>query len=105
MAQERLRLIRAMDTRLIALDVLALPTCPIVAPRLDEVATPETFAQKNMLLLRNTSVVNFFDLCAISLPLRTANGLSAGLMLVARNGSDRHLLSIAAAVERLTGEA
>jgi aspartyl-tRNA(Asn)/glutamyl-tRNA(Gln) amidotransferase subunit A len=46
-------------------------------------------------------VVNFFDLCAISLPLRATGGLSAGLMLVARNGADRHLLNIAAAVERL----
>ena len=102
MAQQRARLVRAMDTRLSSLDVLALPTCPIVAPRLDEVATPDGFARNNMLLLRNTSVVNFFDLCAISLPLRAIGGLSAGLMLVARNGADRHLLNIAAAVERLT---
>jgi aspartyl-tRNA(Asn)/glutamyl-tRNA(Gln) amidotransferase subunit A len=102
MAQERARLIRAMDTRLTAIDVLALPTCPIVAPRLDEVATPETFGRNNMLLLRNTSMANFFDLCAISLPLpRVRDGLSAGFMLVARNGADRHLLNIAAAVERL----
>jgi len=102
MAQERARLIRAMDTRLTALDVLALPTCPIVAPRLDEVATPETFGRNNMLLLRNTSMANFFDLCAISLPLpRSRDGLAAGFMLVARNGADRHLLNIAAAVERL----
>ena len=56
---------------------------------------------KNMLLLRNTSMVNFFDLCAISLPLPRDGGLPAGLMLVARNGQDRRLFSIAAAVERL----
>jgi aspartyl-tRNA(Asn)/glutamyl-tRNA(Gln) amidotransferase subunit A len=103
MAQERARLIAAMDTRLSALEVLALPTCPIVAPRLDEVATPDSFARNNMLLLRNTSMGNFFDLCGISLPLKAAGGLSAGLMLVARNGADHHLLNIAAAVERLIG--
>jgi aspartyl-tRNA(Asn)/glutamyl-tRNA(Gln) amidotransferase subunit A len=102
MAQERARLIAAMDTRLSSLDVLALPTCPIVAPRLDEVATPDSFARNNMLVLRNTSMGNFFDLCGISLPLKAAGGLSAGLMLVARNGADRHLLNMAAAVERLT---
>ena len=101
MAQQRARLIRAMDARMAGLDALILPTTPIVAPKLSEVATPESFGQKNMLLLRNTSMMNFFDLCAISLPLPRGQGLSAGLMVVARNGQDDHLFRIAAAVERL----
>jgi aspartyl-tRNA(Asn)/glutamyl-tRNA(Gln) amidotransferase subunit A len=53
-----------------------------------------------MLLLRNTNIVNFFDLCAISLPL-PGGGLPCGLMLVGRNGADRRLFQIAAGVERL----
>jgi aspartyl-tRNA(Asn)/glutamyl-tRNA(Gln) amidotransferase subunit A len=101
MAQARRTLIQAMDERISGLDVLVLPTTPIVAPRIDEVATPETFAPKNMMLLRNTSVANFFDLCAISLPLPRRGGLPVGLMLAARNGADRRLFSIAAAVEGL----
>jgi aspartyl-tRNA(Asn)/glutamyl-tRNA(Gln) amidotransferase subunit A len=101
MAQARQTLIQAMDTRIAGLDALVLPTTPIVAPRIVEVATPETFAPKNMMLLRNTSLVNFFDLCAISLPLPRPSGLPVGLMLVARNGADRRLFSIAAAVEKL----
>ena len=48
------------------------------------------------MLIRNTAIANFFDLCAISLPLQAA--LPVGLMLVARNGQDRMLLRIAAAV-------
>jgi len=52
-------------------------------------------------VLRNTSIWNFFDCCAISLPLPRSGALPAGLMLVARNGHDRNLLRIAAAVERL----
>ena len=101
MVQARRRLIRAMDQRLEDLDLLILPTTPIIAPTIAEVATPETFAPKNMLLLRNTSMVNFFDLCAISLPLPRSSGLAVGLMLVARNGHDRRLFRIAAAVEKL----
>jgi aspartyl-tRNA(Asn)/glutamyl-tRNA(Gln) amidotransferase subunit A len=101
MAHERNALVRAMDARLGDLDALVLPTTPIVAPRMDEVATRETFAAKNMLLLRNTSIVNFFDQCAISLPLPREGGLPVGLMLVARNGHDQRLFRIAAAVERL----
>jgi aspartyl-tRNA(Asn)/glutamyl-tRNA(Gln) amidotransferase subunit A len=101
MARDRAALVRALDARLSDLDALVLPTCPIVAPRMDEVATRETFAAKNMLLLRNTSIVNFFDQCAISLPLPREGGLPVGLMLVARNGHDRRLFRMAAAVERL----
>ena len=54
-----------------------------------------------MLLLRNTSTINFFDLCAISLPMPRAGGLPTGLMLAARNGQDQRLFRIAAAVEKL----
>ena len=102
MSQDRARLIRAMDARLAGLDALVLPTTPIVAPKIAEVADARDLRPKNVMLLRNTSMVNFFDLCAISLPLpRGAKALAAGLMLVARNGQDDHLFRIAAAVERL----
>jgi len=101
MAHERAALLRGIDARLADLDALVLPTTPIVAPLIAEVATRETFTAKNMLLLRNTLIVNFFDLCAISLPLPREGGLPVGLMLVARNGHDHRLFRIAAAVERL----
>jgi len=45
--------------------------------------------------------VNFFDLCAISLPLPRGSGLPVGLMLAARNGTDWRLLRIARSIERL----
>ncbi|MFZ0620455.1 MAG: amidase [Pseudolabrys sp.] len=101
MVRERTRLIRSMDTALADLDVLALPTTPIVAPTMAEVAAADDFARKNAMLLRNTVIVNFFDLCAISLPVPREGGLPTGLMLVARNGNDHRLFGIAAAVERL----
>jgi aspartyl-tRNA(Asn)/glutamyl-tRNA(Gln) amidotransferase subunit A len=101
MLRERAALVSAMDVRLADLDALAMPTTPIVAPLLSEVDKPEDFARKNALLLRNTTIWNFFDCCAISLPLPRDGGLPAGLMLVARNGHDHHLLRIAAAVEKL----
>jgi aspartyl-tRNA(Asn)/glutamyl-tRNA(Gln) amidotransferase subunit A len=99
LGQVRAQLVQAMDARLNGLDALIMPTTPIVAPKMAEVATSETFMPKNFLLLRNTAIVNFFDLCAISLPL-PRDGLPVGLMLVGRNGHDRTLLRIAAAVER-----
>jgi aspartyl-tRNA(Asn)/glutamyl-tRNA(Gln) amidotransferase subunit A len=100
MAQMRRRLVPAMDARMADLDALVLPTTPIVAPKIAEVAESEGFGRKNAMLLRNTNPVNFFDLCAISLPLPRQNGLSTGLMLVGRNGQDRRLFDIAAAIEK-----
>lgn len=100
MVRQRAGLIRAMDMRLADLDVLAMPTTPIVAPTMREVASPDEFARKNAMLLRNTVIANFFDLCAISIPLPRDGGLPTGLMLVARNGQDHRLFRIAAAVER-----
>jgi aspartyl-tRNA(Asn)/glutamyl-tRNA(Gln) amidotransferase subunit A len=101
MLRDRTALVRAMDARLSDLDGLVLPTTPIVAPTIAEVSSSEGFTAKNGLVLRNPAIVNFFDLCAISLPLPRAGSLPVGLMLVARNSHDHRLFRIAAAVERL----
>lgn len=99
MQRRRAELVAAMDQHLADLDALILPTTPIVARKIADLATDEAaFTAANALLLRNTSVANFFDLCAISLPL-PVTGLPVGLMLVVRNGQDRRLLRVAAAVE------
>jgi aspartyl-tRNA(Asn)/glutamyl-tRNA(Gln) amidotransferase subunit A len=104
MMRDRARLVQEMDARLVGLDALIMPTTSIVAPTIAEVADTKVFAARNAALLRNTAIVNFFDLCAITLPLAVdRNTLPVGLMLVARNGHDRRLLDIAAAVEQLLG--
>ena len=100
MAADRARLVKAMDERLEELDAVVLPTCPIVAPTIVETQDADVWARKNALVLRNTSLANFFDLTAISLPI-PGRGLPVGLMLIARNGHDRRLLEIAATAERL----
>ena len=99
MVQGRARLVAAMDARLAGLDALIMPTVPILAPRIDALADTDSFLRWNMLALRNTAIANFFDLCAISLPIPDAGRLPVGLMLVGRNGSDARLFSVAAAAE------
>jgi aspartyl-tRNA(Asn)/glutamyl-tRNA(Gln) amidotransferase subunit A len=101
MVRQRGRLVQAMDARLAALDALLMPTTSIVAPTIAEVADSKTFAARNAAVLRNTAIVNFFDLCAITLPLQAK--LPVGLMLIARNGHDHRLLRIAAATAQLFG--
>ena len=99
MTQGRQRLVAAMDARFNNIDALVLPTTAIAAPKIVDVSAADEFGRKNAMLLRNTNMINFFDLCAISLPLPLQDGLSTGLMLVGRNGQDGRLFRIAAAVE------
>jgi aspartyl-tRNA(Asn)/glutamyl-tRNA(Gln) amidotransferase subunit A len=79
-------------------DAVAMPTCAIVAPTLDEVATSEGFTKKNMLLLRNTTVGNFLDRCGISLPCHEAGELPVGFMLMGEAMADKRLLAMARSV-------
>ena len=102
MLDARARLAQAMDALLAGFDALVLPTTPIVAPTMAELSTDDDFRRANRLLLRNTEIANFFDLCAISLPI-PGDGLPAGFMLFGRRGEDRKLFRMAAAVERALG--
>ena len=79
-------------------DAIIMPTCAIVAPTLDEVSTPDGFTKKNMLLLRNTTVGNFLDRCAISLPCHAAGELPVGFMLMGETMADKRVLAMARSV-------
>ena len=93
--------IRRVSARLEGFDALLLPTVPIVAPTIDSLADDTEYARVNALALRNPSIINFLDGCAISLPCQRAGELPVGLMLAARGGEDRKLFVIARAVETL----
>lgn len=79
-------------------DAVAMPTCAIVAPTLDEVATPDGFVKKNLLLLRNTTVGNFLDRCGISMPCHAPGELPVGFMLMGETMADRRILAMARSV-------
>jgi aspartyl-tRNA(Asn)/glutamyl-tRNA(Gln) amidotransferase subunit A len=81
-----------------AYDVMAMPTVPIVAPPLAELADDAAYGRTNILALRNPTVANFHDRCAISLPCHQAGDAPVGLMLMGAHGADRRLLAIADAV-------
>ncbi len=96
--RRRDRLIATMDQRLREWDCLILPTTLRTAPLMTEVTNSQAFRAMNALMLRNPSFANFFDLCAISIPM-PIEPMPAGVMLVGRHGTDEALLSIARAVE------
>lgn len=86
-------------------DALLSPTVPIVAPPLSEVLPggerDETFFRINGLLLRNPSVVNMLDGCAISLPCHAPDELPVGLMVWQGAMRDDVVLNIAQQIENL----
>lgn len=82
-------------------DGLLAPTVPVVPPRFDELENDDDYARLNLLILRNPTVANLLDLCAISLPNHKPDDLPSGLMLIGRNGTDDTLLRLAQAIERV----
>lgn len=80
-------------------DGILMPTVPLIAPTLAELEDPARYMQVNLLMLRNTSVINMLDGCAISLPCHQPGAAPVGLMLSSTHGNDAALLSWAAAIE------
>jgi aspartyl-tRNA(Asn)/glutamyl-tRNA(Gln) amidotransferase subunit A len=101
LTQARARIIAAIAARTAQFDALVMPTCPIVPPAIAEVEEEAEYNRINLLLLRNPSVANFLDRCAISLPCHTPGEAPVGFMLMGEHMGDRKLLSIAQAVEAL----
>ncbi|MBM3523148.1 MAG: amidase, partial [Alphaproteobacteria bacterium] len=99
MTAARTALCRAIAAAFESCDALVYPTVPTVAPRFDECDTQAGFDRCNMAALRNPTIANFLDLCAVTLPVQRAGELPVGLMLVGPHGADRRLLGIAAALE------
>jgi len=96
---ERASFIVQVTPRLAAFDALLMPTLPIIAPLLTDLASDEAYVRLNMLALRNSSVVNFLDGCAISIPCQEPGAAPVGLTIFSLRGTDRRLLAIAGAVE------
>lgn len=99
--QARRRWIEAMQTRVEGFDALLLPTVPIVAPRIhDLLGDDEAYSAANGLILRNTTIINFLDGCALSLPCHRRGQAPVGLMLAAPALHDRTILALGLSVEQ-----
>lgn len=94
---------RAMIARAAAItegyDAVLMPTVPITAPETAALEADDAlFGRINLLALRNPTVANFLDRCAISLPL-PVDGLPVGLTLMGEAMGGRDLLALARGVE------
>ena len=100
--------ISRMEVALGRYDAVLSPTVPIVAPPISQVAPgadrDNAFFKINGLLLRNTSVVNMLDGCAISIPCHASGELPVGLMIWSSALQDDTVLNIALQIEKLLQE-
>jgi aspartyl-tRNA(Asn)/glutamyl-tRNA(Gln) amidotransferase subunit A len=102
MLQKRRRFVADVTSAVSGFDALLMPTTPSTAPTIDEVAaTDASYFRINSRMLRNPSLVNTFDGCALSIPCHPPGEAPVGLMLAGTNGRDNHVLSVGLAVEKL----
>jgi Asp-tRNA(Asn)/Glu-tRNA(Gln) amidotransferase A subunit family amidase len=103
--QARRDWITRMQAALQGYDAVLSPTVPILPPPIADVAPgqerDEAFFKTNALLLRNPSVVNMLDGCAISIPCHTSGEPPVGLMIWQGALHDDAILSMAVVIENL----
>ncbi|WP_194724240.1 amidase [Noviherbaspirillum malthae] len=81
-------------------DAFLMPTVPVVAPPIAALRdSDELFTSTNLLMLRNPTLINFVDGCALSLPCHKPGDAPVGLMVAGLNGQDEQILALGAAVE------
>ena len=97
--EARKSLIARIAVRLAAFEALVMPTTANTPPRIADLADDKAYAKANLKSLRNCTLINMIDGCAISIPCHRAGEAPVGLMLAATGGSDRRIFELAAAME------
>ena len=102
--QARKHWISAVEQRLAHVDALLMPTIPVVPPRIADLqASDDAYFAANGLILRNPTLINFLDGCALSIPCHQKGQAPVGLMIAGPAMHDRHILNIGHAVQALLG--
>jgi aspartyl-tRNA(Asn)/glutamyl-tRNA(Gln) amidotransferase subunit A len=92
-------LIARAAARLAPYDALVMPTTANTPPRIADLADDKAFAVANLRSLRNCTLINMIDGCAISIPAHRDGEVPVGLMLASSGGSDRRIFELAAGME------
>jgi aspartyl-tRNA(Asn)/glutamyl-tRNA(Gln) amidotransferase subunit A len=86
-------------------DAVLVPTVAVPPPRQDELVEDADYTRHNGMVLRNTTLFNLLDRCALTLPIQVPGELPVGLSLVGEQMGDRRLLAVGKAVEAALGAA
>jgi aspartyl-tRNA(Asn)/glutamyl-tRNA(Gln) amidotransferase subunit A len=102
LAQARRQIIADAAHTFAEYDAILMPTVPCIAPRIADLeATDEAYFAANAMILRNPSVINFLDGCALSVPCHFPGEAPVGLMIAGLAMQDESILNIGAAIESL----
>jgi aspartyl-tRNA(Asn)/glutamyl-tRNA(Gln) amidotransferase subunit A len=97
-------LARSAAAKLADVDAIVSPTVPITPPILAEIEDIEKYRPANLLALRNTGIVNYLSLCALTMPVALdAAGMPVGLQIMGPLRSEERLLSIGLGLEAALG--
>jgi aspartyl-tRNA(Asn)/glutamyl-tRNA(Gln) amidotransferase subunit A len=96
---ERRSLIKRVNARIAPYDALVLPTTANTPPKIADLADDRAFTTANLRSLRNCTLINMVDGCAISLPAHREGDVPVGLMLAGAGGSDHRIFELAAGME------
>jgi aspartyl-tRNA(Asn)/glutamyl-tRNA(Gln) amidotransferase subunit A len=86
--------IEAMAHLLGDFDAMIMPTVAIVPPKSHELDDADRYQALNALILRNPSVVNLFDGCAVSIPISSPDAAPVAISFAAPKGRDMALLAL-----------
>jgi aspartyl-tRNA(Asn)/glutamyl-tRNA(Gln) amidotransferase subunit A len=87
-------------------DAVLLPCVSRIAPRIADLeASLDAYLSSNADILRNPSIINFLDGCALSIPCHRPGEAPVGLMVAALDGEDEKVLRIGAAIETALAKA
>ena len=104
--QARTSWMSRVTRKLADVDALIMPTVPIVPPAIEPlIQDDQLYGKTNMLVLRNCSVINFLDGCALSLPCHAKGEAPVGFMLASVGGNDQRLQSMGLAIEQVLRQA
>jgi len=96
------RFIRTINLAANGYDAMLMPTTPDTAPTIAEASKDdESYFRFNGRMLRNPSIVNLFDGCALSVPCQDPGSAPVGMMIAGTQNTDRRILSIGMAVEKI----
>src|ERR1700709_484846 len=95
----RKSLIARATVRLAPYDALVMPTTANTPPVIADLADDKAFTKANLASLRNCTLINMIDGCAISLPAHREGDAPVGLMLAAAGGADRRIFELSAGIE------
>ncbi|MFN3498721.1 MAG: amidase family protein, partial [Pannonibacter indicus] len=90
----------AVEARVAPFDAMILPSVPVIAPEIAPLeADDAAFFAANGLILRNPTMINFLDGCALSVPCHAAGEAPVGLMIAGTQMQDRKILALGLSIE------